>query len=143
MTDPKILEELHRIAGEHGGLLLPENVVEAASEAASPLHPWFDWDDTSAAHKHRLWQARQLISVTVTYIEKEPVRAFVSLTTDRHSGNGYRAITEVFASQQHRTQLLKDALAEMETFRKKYNTLRELDGVFRAMDLFRDSANAA
>lgn len=46
---------------EKDGRLDPADVVEAARDPASPLHGYFEWDDTEAARQHRLGQARQLI----------------------------------------------------------------------------------
>lgn len=43
------------------GELTPERVVAHAREEGSPLHALFDWNDESAAHAHRLHQARILI----------------------------------------------------------------------------------
>jgi hypothetical protein len=53
--------------------LTPEAVVEAARDEASPLHGYFEWDDASAAHAHRLHQARVLIKgwrITVEHEER-------------------------------------------------------------------------
>ena len=46
---------------EDRGRLVAEDVVEAASPEDHPLHTFFEWDDTEAAHKYRVWQAGQLI----------------------------------------------------------------------------------
>lgn len=46
---------------EHDGRLMPADVVEAARDTDSPLHSSFEWDDTEAAQKYRLNQARSLI----------------------------------------------------------------------------------
>ena len=43
------------------GELVPADVVEAAADEASPLHPFFVWDDAEAAGKFRIEQARTLI----------------------------------------------------------------------------------
>ena len=43
------------------GRLTTDIVLEAATNAESPLHKVFEWDDTAAAHAHRVWQARKLI----------------------------------------------------------------------------------
>jgi hypothetical protein len=137
VTNPKIIAELERIAKEHGGCLRPENVVTEARVVKSPLHSWFTWENTEAAHQWRLYQARQLIRVVVTYAEtpdKTPSRVFVSLTPDRPAGNGYRSTVSVMSNEEHRKQLLADALDEMDRFKAKYAALQELAGVFRAMD---------
>jgi hypothetical protein len=55
-----LLEALRRLEDGHGRLV-PEDVVEAAREPSSPLHGYFTWDDTEAAARYRLDQARTLI----------------------------------------------------------------------------------
>lgn len=89
------------------------------------LHSQFDWDDSSAAGKYRIHQARQLIRVVVSY-EKvgdgKPVayRVFVSLTPDRETvGGGYRLASTVLSDEDQRRQLLLDARDEMKRFTAK------------------------
>lgn len=144
MTDIKqresvIRNELTQLAREHGGELHPKVVVDAARPEDSPLHKSFDWDDSDAAEKWRLQQARQLISAVVTYekVGKStvPVRVFVSLTPDREkNGAGYRLANTVMSDAEHRQQMLTDAMAEMQRFKEKYRRLSELAKVFAAMD---------
>ena len=43
------------------GMLLAEDVLEAARDPESPLHPYFQWDDSAAAEAYRLSQASELI----------------------------------------------------------------------------------
>src|SRR4029434_7353041 len=45
---------------EHGHLH-PATVVDDARDPTSPLHDFFEWDDSTAAQQYRLGQARQLI----------------------------------------------------------------------------------
>lgn len=131
-----IARELKRIAHSNRGLLLPQTVVEAARPARSPLHPRFEWDDTEAAEKYRIWQARQLIRVCVELIPgiSTPTEVFVSLSEDRTEGRGYRVVTEVLKDEDMRAQMLEDALAELEIFRLKYRRLKELVAVFDAIE---------
>lgn len=133
----KIADELRRIADENNGILMPESVIEAARPKSSPLHGAFEWDDTEAAHRWRMHQARNLIRVTVEMIERdgsEPlrVRTFCSLTPDRVHG-GYRATVAVMRKADTRNQLLADALAELESIERKYSALQELTEVFTAI----------
>lgn len=131
-----IRRELARIAKAGGGVLMPEAVVEAARPAASPLHSRFEWDDTAAAHAHRLWQARQLISITINVCprSKSDEQVWVSLTPDRKGEGGYRSLVTVLSDPDMRAQLLADALEELSIFRAKYKHLRELAEVFAAID---------
>lgn len=130
-----IAGELERIRLAHGGLLRPEDVVAAARLKASPLHDQFEWDDNAAAVQYRLWQARQLIRVAVTVLpqSEQPVRAYVSLRTDRTvAGGGYRPLGDVMGDERLREQLLAEALDDLKTFKIKYGRLRELAPVFVA-----------
>lgn len=81
------------------GRLTPEAVVTAAAVAGSPLHDLFDWDDSSAAQKYRLDQARTLIrSVKVVYtIEERTVTsvAYVHDPAAEPGEQGYRSVTEL------------------------------------------------
>ena len=136
----RIIAELKRIAAANGGILKPEVVVQKARAKSSPLHSRFTWDDTEAAEQHRLWQARQLISVSVELIEgvENPVDVFVSLTPDRGKGaRGYRVMTDVLSDKELKEQMLIDALNELRVFQQKYSRLKELSEVFRAVKRFR------
>lgn len=85
VTHSTIEEVLTHIAATNGGVLTPDDVVEAARDPASPLHERFEWDDSKAAHAHRIYQARKVIaSVRVIVRESERVMVvpqFVSTST--------------------------------------------------------------
>ena len=136
MATEAIISELRSIAAKKDGLLKPEDVVEAARPANSPLHTRFTWDDSAAAHQFRLEQARKLIRTTIQYIEvdgkDQSFRIFCSLTPDRENeGGGYRETTAILSNRRYRDQLLSDACAEMERFEAKYARLQELAGVIK------------
>lgn len=137
MSNPVVIAELRRIADANRGQLRPIDVVNAARPKASPLHSRFEWDNTKAAQEYRLWQARHLINVTVEYFGGEESsftgRVFVSLTSDRGDGAGYRSMVSVMSDDQHRARLMQDALEEMDVFKRKYIRLKELADVFVAM----------
>jgi len=133
-----IQKELEAIRKANHGMISPEKVVEFASNPDTALHGKFTWDNGKAAHEYRLWQARTLIRVQVAYLPQSPgvpVRAFVSLSTERNSKTGgYRPIQFVLKTKPLREQMLIDALAELEAIRRKYSTLKALAPVFAAMD---------
>lgn len=141
MKNAKIQACLKQLAARHHGVLRAEDVVREAENPKSPLHSRFEWDDTEAARQHRLWQARQLISVCVEVIgELNPNPVFVSLSTDRGCGGGYRVTTTVMSDVELRAQLLKDALHELNRFQMKYRELKELAEVFTAASRVRKKA---
>jgi len=135
MKNIKIIKELNRISEENGGLLLPENVIKAARSKTSPLHRRFEWNNTKAAQEYRLWQARHLISVCVQVLPgvTEPVSVFMSLSSDRSSGGGYRTTVSVCFNAERREQMLQDALHDLNTFQRRYASVHQLAKVFSAI----------
>lgn len=131
------IHELRAIAAEHGGILRAEDVVRAAEDPESSLHSAFTWDDGEAGKQWRLHQARNLIRVTVQYIENvdaPPMRVFVSLSPDRSvEGGGYRDTIQVLTTKDLRRQLLEDAVEDMKRFKEKYENLKELNEVIQSM----------
>lgn len=132
-----VVEELKRIAAENGGVLQPIAVVESAKPITSPLHSRFEWDNDKASHEYRLFQARQLIRVSVHIIvgaSENPERIWISLKSDREEpSGGYRFLTEVLNDNQMRAKLLAEALEELQYFQSKYSHLKELASIFDAM----------
>lgn len=137
------LEELKEIAEEHDGILYPKHVVEKARDSKSSLHGAFEWDNTKAARKYRLHQARQIISVVVETMEiegeKKEVTAFVSLRNERDNG-GYRQTSNLIKLIDGRKAILDTALWEFSSLRKKYDNLVELSAVFDEIDKVKEEA---
>ena len=143
MSD-KIKQELEYISDQNNGVLRPIDVIEYAKDENTALHNCFEWDDSKAAHEHRLWQARQVIRVHVTVLpgSNDPVRAYVSLKTDRYaSGGGYRTISAVLQDKNMRDQMLREALEEFSVYEDKYNRLSELKPIFNAAKKVRQKEN--
>lgn len=136
-----ILEELTLIADSNNGFIDPVKVVEYARSPDTALHSKFEWDDTEAAEKYRIWQARMIIRAEVEVITEAndtPSRRFVSLLDDRKADTdrGYRAMVSVLSDEALRMKLLDEAKRDMLLFRRKYSMLKELAEVFAAMDKF-------
>lgn len=133
----QIQGELEAIRKSNRGVLLPEQVVKFAKNSNTALHSRFDWSDRKAAHKYRLWQAREVINVYVTVLEAdtEPVKVYVSLYNDRkREGGGYRALRNVMRNPKYRQQLFEQAEFEMQIFRQRYQRLLRLRPIFEASD---------
>lgn len=52
---------LEALTAENDEVLLPDAIVAAAKKKDSVLHPLFEWNDSKAAHAHRIDQARALV----------------------------------------------------------------------------------
>lgn len=136
-TEAKV-RELEFLRQQHGALLKAEHVVEFASDERTALHGEFEWDDTEAAYQYRLEQARRVLRIKLVVDSQagpQNVRMFVSLMSDRQKpGGGYRPLVDVMTAEDMRDELLRQALGELKTVRRKYDQLKELRPVFRAIE---------
>lgn len=130
-------EELERIRVHHNGRLDARDVVEASRPAKAPLHACFEWNDKVAAVEHRKSQAMYLIRHIDVVVEKDngpsvPVRAFVSVK--REEDRSYTSIGHALSDEDLRAQVLRQAWAELEAWRKRYAELLELGKFFSLID---------
>jgi hypothetical protein len=111
-----------------GGVLKPEMVVESARNHNSPIHKYFEWEDTEAARKWRTHQARMMIGsviITVKTERREPVRAFYNIVSEENE-RGYVTHASVMSNEEYRRQIVQNAMRELESWAKKYRTYDEL-----------------
>jgi hypothetical protein len=127
------LEKIRRKAGK----LTKEAVVEDARPVNSPLHSIFEWDDTVAAEKFRLDQARFLIksiTVVVNREQKSPVRAFVNVKEKEDTKKAYTSISDAMSDPKLRAQVLDRAFAELESWKNRYRHLEEFADIIDAIN---------
>ena len=122
---------------QRDGTVHPIAVVEAARAKRSPIHDQFEWDDTRAAHEHRLEQARVMVRCLV-YVEiieeKEKSRepAFVHIKTN--DDRSYMSTCIAMSNADLREQVVNEALRGLEAWRRKWQHLSELAHIFSAID---------
>jgi hypothetical protein len=117
--------ELKKIIAKHGGIITPDQLVEAATPISHPLHEYFTWDDTEAAHRFRIMEARTILRVAVEYTDHdhEPIRVTAHLSSD---DTGYRLLSTILSDTEMRAQLIADAGRDVDAFKRRYRTLAEL-----------------
>lgn len=122
---------------EKNGSLTPRKVVDEARNESSPLHDYFDWDDSSAGEKYRLWQARQLIaSVRVEFHGKEQNGYFnARVTVEDEKDRAYFSIDKVASDEEIYKDVLRSAIIELEYWKKKYQNIKELNNLINIEEL--------
>lgn len=123
----KCYEEIRQIGDE----VKPEQVLNKAKDENSELHKCFDWNDSSAAEKFRLIQARDVIRHLIVikrdeYEEKEPVQFRVMMKNERTQDSGYKQTIVMVKDEDEYRKLLEQAYAELHSFKQKYSCLSEL-----------------
>ena len=126
--------ELDQLAARNRGMLPPPTrIVEFARDPKTALHHWFCWDDTEAAERYRIEQARRLVQVTFTVIAvrdvQVKVRTFISLPSDRQGQHGYRRVEYVMKNRGAGSEYLRSLLAELDVMIVKYRKYAGLSTV--------------
>jgi hypothetical protein len=133
------------------GLLRIEKVVAAAADAASPLHDQFEWDDTEAAHRFRLGQARELIRAQKIVVRIGPaiVKSVAYVPATNVSG-AYRRLSEIEPSSDlARSVMLAElsrvggALGRARNIAAILHLDSEIDDLLSALAVLRERAEAA
>lgn len=140
-------ERLHKILKANPDQNLQDDeILQDAEKVSSPLHDHFEWDDTEAAHQHRLDQARYLRGAfEITFVnESAPEETITSIAfmglkpAGSPKRNAYKDAMTILSDEELRSQLLGVALEALIAWKKKYAHLNELAKFFGAIDDLRD-----
>jgi len=112
------------------------DLLEAARDPESPAHKHFEWDDSVAAEKFRLGQAKKFIrslEIVESPHSKEAVRGYWKVPETSE----YKHIDEVVEIPSLLEQLISQARRDLDRWSARYAQLRaigELHNVFEAID---------
>jgi len=126
-----VAERLRELYVGNGRDLRERDVLADARDEGSPLHPYFEWDDTAAAEAHRLAQASALIRrvrvevITVPDAPPIKVRAFVarrelSASADTGEAGSYVAIEHVAGQTAWEASLRDNIQRDLVRVKRKY-----------------------
>ena len=123
-----------KVAEEIGfGKFTPMEVLEKAKDETTELHKCFEWNDSIAAEKYRLEQAKEIIRMLV-YEKETKEQAVVRYYAKTETKHVYQPTKQFLVQEDEYQGLLRRALAELEAFKNKYHTLTELESIFDAME---------
>ena len=105
-------EALERLTQENKGEITPPKIIETAREPVSPLHPFFDWEDTTAAEKYRLLQARRLmqsvVEVVVVGSKQQEYRSFYNVK-NKTGQKVYVTLETALTDKEYVVQLIRES----------------------------------
>lgn len=116
------------------GLLVVEEVHEwAENHKDSAIGKSLEWDDREAGYQYRLGQIRRLVQLHLIRSDEKP--RVLSLSSDRTNGTGggYRDMEEILSRKDLFETALADALRELERVQARYDSLKQLEPVWKAV----------
>lgn len=133
-ADARKIEKILKANFPHGELTPPQ-VLAFARPKSSPIHEYFDWDDSEAAESWRFHQARQLITCIVVEIRGTQYRKYTApVYIEETKKRSYVEINVARSSPEIWEQVLQRALNELELWKAKYEHLKELKPIMKAID---------
>lgn len=114
------------------GDFTPKDIVAKAAPRQSPIHKYFDWNDTSAAEKWRLHQARNLVLSVVVEIDGIETSKYVSVKiNDRRSyieTETARHIPDIW------DQVLARAIQDAQAWAARYDRFKQLSPIIKTIN---------
>lgn len=130
----KVYDEIQSI----GESATPQQILDKARDENTELHKCFEWDDSVAAERWRLHQARQVVCHIVFNNEKDEQKTTPQLrcffNNDKKSGEGYKPTKVIIEKEDEYKKLLNTAMGELYAFKIKYKILSELEEIFDDID---------
>ena len=121
----------------------PPDVLKDAHDRSSPYHTYFEWNNTKAAHEHRLWQARQLLGrIKILYHDQlgneVKVREFVQLMVEAPATHklrsGYIPRVRAMGNFQLTKQCEEQAIQEQLTWKNRWIGFRAMEAQGHLVD---------
>jgi len=136
-----VYARIDRLQRANGGIVTPDMVINDAKPANSPLHDYFEWDDATAGHAYRKWQARNLLhSIRLVTIQDgvktSEHRVILSVPKTDESERGYMIAETAMGNPLWRAALLEQAARDLASWRARYQDLAELADLFPVIDEF-------
>lgn len=109
----------------------PQAILEKARDETTELHRCFTWDDSIAAEKWRINEARLVTrQLVIKEVEVPKDRPEIRLFYKTDNESGYKPTHIIVQQEDEYKQLLARAYSELRAFKQKYSTLEELQEIF-------------
>jgi len=134
----EIAECIKEIKNGNDREIKPIDVLIQARDREHRLHKYFEWDDSKAAEKYRLAQARTLIRHVYVIINTpggpKTTRYMVSVKSKKKKGRQYVSFADALNEDEYRGQMIREALTQLQIWRRKFGMYEELMPIFKAID---------
>lgn len=132
------------LADKNGGQVTAADILADATKKKSPLHDFFDWDDTTAANQFRLSQARKMVqAIEIVYEDasgnRRNSRAFHSIPVSGPSRghrpeNAYIPVSRMMEDEEIRAEVIDQYRRRISALRRELRKIEGMDEVCRVLE---------
>lgn len=127
----KVADEIMEIGDE----VKPEQILEKARDKTTELHKCFEWNDSVAAEKYRLHQARTIVcQLVIKEAEEKPDATPKRIFHRTETTGGYKSVEFILQDQTEYEKLLEMARSELRAFKAKYHSLSEFKEIIALIE---------
>ena len=113
--------------------LTAQTLLDASRPKDAPLHQEYEWDDSKAAEAYRLTQSSYILrSLVIVPDEQKPTETIRAVFTV--ADGKYQNVRTIISAPETRDALLRQALRDLQSVKRKYSALSELSPVWAAVD---------
>lgn len=113
----------------------PRDILDKARDESTELHKCFTWDDSVAAERWRINEARLVTrQLVIKEVEVPKDRPEVRLFFKTDNESGYKPTHIIVRQEDEYKKLLERAWAELRAFKGKYSMLEELREILELID---------
>lgn len=131
----KVIKEILKVEKTQG--LTAWTLLEQAKEKDNPLHDLFEWDNSVAAEKYRLVQARIIINEIKIMVEDKVMYGFENVTvkvSETDSKRVYQPINDIMDNEETRNQILLRGIQAQKYWKQQYSNLIEFKGIVKEIE---------
>ena len=123
----KVYDEIQSI----GESATPQQILDFAKSESTELHKCFTWDDTEAAEKWRLQEARFIVC-NLVFEEKDETKPVIRAI--QLGDSGYTPVKLIIQKKDEYQRLLDRAYGELRAFKQRYKMLTELEAILELIE---------
>lgn len=135
----EVIKEIIEIDKSVG--LTAENLLNRAKDKKSLLHDFFDWDNSSAAEKWRLHEARHVVNEIKIIVDQKSLYNYENVkvtilspeTGELIQERQYKSHVDIMNSEDFRKQMITTALNHITYWEDKYKHYKELQPIFNSI----------
>lgn len=144
-VDPQVAgEHIESLIEKYQEHLTCDEILADARKTSSPIHNVFEWDDTTAAEKHRRNQASSMMAgLVIKNKRQQKTRAFVFVQIPgENRRKSYIPLRSAMGRTELREQVIKQALKPLERWIASYGGRSELSFVKKRVEQLRQRIEA-